>query len=138
MTRVGNFQQKNNSVEDGIDATNDHFRLNSGCSAEQKPLGIPFRTLPRKRKKLGIPFRGTKIEAYSQNSALNSSAEEKTTRNSVPWNKNRNKLSEEKQLGTPFCVNKTWQDTRRQASANWNKLIPYVCSVIIYSSLRTE
>jgi hypothetical protein len=91
-------------VEDGIDATNDHFRLNYGCSAEQKPLGIPFRTLPPKRKKIGIPFRRTKIEAYSQNSAPNPSAEEKTTRNSVPWNKNRNKLSEEKQLGTPFCV----------------------------------
>jgi hypothetical protein len=28
----------------------------------------------------------TKIEAYSRNSILNPSAEEKTTRNSVPWN----------------------------------------------------
>jgi hypothetical protein len=36
----------------------------------------------------------TKIEAYSQNSLSNPSAEEKTTRNSVPWKKYRNKLSE--------------------------------------------
>ncbi len=34
--RVGNFQQKNNSAEDGIDGTNAYFRRNSGCSAEQK------------------------------------------------------------------------------------------------------
>ena len=43
--RVGNFRQKNNSAEDGIDGTNGYFRRNSGCSAEQN-LGIPFRTLP--------------------------------------------------------------------------------------------
>jgi hypothetical protein len=30
-------------------------------------LGIPFRTIPRKRKQLGIPFCGTKIEANSWN-----------------------------------------------------------------------
>ncbi len=34
--RVGNFRQKNNSAEDGIDGTNGYFRRNSGCSAEQK------------------------------------------------------------------------------------------------------
>ncbi len=84
---VGNFRQKNNSAEDGIDGTNGYIRRNSGCSAEQKILRIPFRTLPRKRKQLGIPFRGTKIKANSQNSFPNPSAEEKTTRNSVPWNK---------------------------------------------------
>jgi hypothetical protein len=69
MHRVGNFRQKNNSVEDGIDGTHGYFRLNSGCSAEQKTLGIPFRTLLRKRNNsefrsmeqkkkhtLGIPF----------------------------------------------------------------------------------
>jgi hypothetical protein len=33
--RVGNFRQKNNSAEDGIDGTNGYFRRNSGCSAEQ-------------------------------------------------------------------------------------------------------
>ncbi len=43
-SRVGNFRQKNNSAEDGIDGTNGYFRRNSGCSAEQKSLGIPFRT----------------------------------------------------------------------------------------------
>ncbi len=36
----------------------------------------------------------TKIEAYSQNSLPNPSAEEKTTRNSVSWKKYRSKLSE--------------------------------------------
>jgi hypothetical protein len=61
--RVGNFRQKNNSAEDGIDGTNGYFRRNSGCSAEQKLTEFPFRTLPRNRKQLGIPFRGTKIEA---------------------------------------------------------------------------
>jgi hypothetical protein len=61
-TRVGNFQQKNNSTEDGIARTNGYFRRNSGCPAEQTTLRIPFQTLPRKRKQLRILFRGTKIE----------------------------------------------------------------------------
>jgi hypothetical protein len=91
-SRVGNFRQKNNSAEDGIDGTNGYFRRISGRSAEQKisefrsepfrgrdnnsefrsvehkwkqALGIPFRTLPKKRKELGFPFRGTKIKANS-------------------------------------------------------------------------
>ena len=36
QTRVGNFRQKNNSAEDGIDGTKGYFRRNSGYSAEQK------------------------------------------------------------------------------------------------------
>jgi hypothetical protein len=36
LNRVGNFRQKNNSAEDGIDGTNGYFRRNSGHSAEQK------------------------------------------------------------------------------------------------------
>jgi hypothetical protein len=54
----------------------------SGCSAEQKTFGIPFRTvpqrrkmlgilfqtIPRKRKQFGISFCGTKIEENPQNS----------------------------------------------------------------------
>jgi hypothetical protein len=60
LPSVGNFQQKNNSAEDGIDGTKGYFRRNSDCCAEQKILEIPFRTLPRKRKQLGIPFRGAK------------------------------------------------------------------------------
>ncbi len=105
--RVGNFRQKNNSAEDGIDRTYGYFRRNSGCSAEQKTLGIPFRTIPRKRKQLGIPFRRTKIvtntrnpfrtlpqkseqpipfretkiEANSRNAVPNHSAKEKRTQN---------------------------------------------------------
>ncbi len=106
MPRVGNFRQKNNSAEDGIDGTNGYFRRNSGCSAEQKisefrsepfrgrennsefrsmeqrykqtPI-ILFRTLLRKRAQLGIPFRGTKIDADSRNSVPNYSVEEKPT-----------------------------------------------------------
>ncbi len=78
----------------GIDGTSGYceLRRNSGCSAEQKILRIPLRTLPRKRKQLGIPFRGTEIEAKS--SFPNPSAEEKTTRNSVHRNRNTCKLSE--------------------------------------------
>ncbi len=90
---------------------------------EQKTLGIPFQTLPRKRKQLGIPFRGTKIEENSWKSLTNPSAEEKqlgipfrgtiieanswnslpfqspsaeekTTRHSLLWSKNISKFSE--------------------------------------------
>jgi hypothetical protein len=64
--RVGNFRQKNNSAEDGIDGTNGYFRRNSGCSAEQK--FSEFRS---------EPCRGRE-----------------NTRNSVSWNKSRRKLSE--------------------------------------------
>jgi hypothetical protein len=42
--RVGNFRQKNNSAEDGIDGKNGYFRRNSGCSAEQK--NSEFRSEP--------------------------------------------------------------------------------------------
>jgi hypothetical protein len=44
--RVGSFRQKNYSAEDGIGRTIGLFRRNSGCSAERKTLGIPFRTIP--------------------------------------------------------------------------------------------
>jgi hypothetical protein len=53
------------------------FRLNSGCSAEQKILGIPFRTVPQRRKMFGILYYGTKLEANARNSVLNHSAEKK-------------------------------------------------------------
>jgi hypothetical protein len=91
---VGNFRQKNNSAEDGIDGTNDYFRRNSGCSAEQKFL--EFRSEPFRGRDNISEFRSanTKIEAISRNSLLNPSAEEKTTRNSVPRNSNRSKHSE--------------------------------------------
>jgi hypothetical protein len=49
--------KKNYSPEDGINGTIGLFRRVSGCSAEQKTLGIPFRTIPWKRKMLGIPLR---------------------------------------------------------------------------------
>jgi hypothetical protein len=49
----------------------------------------------------GILYYGTKIEANSGNSVLNHSAEEKTTRNSIPWNKYISKLLEF--CSEPFC-----------------------------------
>ena len=67
--RVGNFRQKNNSAEDGIDGTNGYFRRNSGCSAEQitsefrtesfrgRENSLEFRSVEQKLKQtLGIPF----------------------------------------------------------------------------------
>ncbi len=89
-----NFRQKSNSEEDGIDGTNGFFPTEFRLYRRTENLGIPFRTLPRKRKQLGIPFRGTKIEVNFHNSVLNPSAEENTTRNSVPWNQNRCKFLE--------------------------------------------
>jgi hypothetical protein len=50
---------RNYSAEDGIDGTIGLFRRNSGCSAEQKTIEIPFRTIPQGRKMLGILFCGT-------------------------------------------------------------------------------
>jgi hypothetical protein len=59
--------------------------------------GTPNYFLFRGRVRNRIPrfsVRGTKIEANSHNSVPNHSAEENTTRNSVPWNQNRCKFSE--------------------------------------------
>ncbi len=92
--RVGNFRQKTNSAEDGIDRTNGYFRWNSGCSAEQKIS--EFRSEPFRGRENNSEFRSVvqKIEVNSHNSVPNPSAEENTTRNSVPWNQNRCKFSE--------------------------------------------
>jgi hypothetical protein len=78
--RIGNFRQKNYSAEDGIDGTTGLSRRNSGCSAEEETLGIPFRTTPQRRKMFGILYRETKIEASPWNSVPNHSAEEKPAR----------------------------------------------------------
>jgi hypothetical protein len=91
---VCNFRQKNYSPEDGLYGEIGLFQRYSGCSAEQKTHGIPFRTVPQRRKMLAILHHGTKIEANSCNSVPNHSAVVKTTRNSVPKDKKRNKLSE--------------------------------------------
>ncbi len=72
------FPTKNYSAEDEIDGIIGLFWRNSGCSVEQKTLGIPFRTIPQKRRILGILYNGTKMEANSRNSVLNHSAEQKT------------------------------------------------------------
>jgi hypothetical protein len=41
------------------DGTIGLFRRNSGCSAEHKTLGIPFRTIPQKRRMLGSKYKQT-------------------------------------------------------------------------------
>jgi hypothetical protein len=96
--RDGKFRQKNYSAEDGIDGTISLFRRNSGCSAEQKILGIPFRTVPQRRHMLEILYHGKKLEANARKSVLNHSAEEKTTRTSV-----QEHVSEENMLSILFA-----------------------------------
>ncbi len=112
------------------------FRRNSGCSAEQKTLGILFQTFPQRREMLGILYRGAKIKANSRDSILNHSTEVKTNRNSVPiicteynvrscnsaWNKNRRKHLEF--CSEPFRGKKTTRNsvprsknTRRKANS---------------------
>ncbi len=107
VPRVGNFRQKNNSTEDGIDGTKGYFRRNSGYSAEQKisefcsePFrgrenNSEFRSVDQKKSMLSEfpsePFSGRENNsefrsvdpwrADSRNSVPNHSAEEKTTRN---------------------------------------------------------
>jgi hypothetical protein len=107
VTRVGNFRQKNNSAEDGIDGTNGYFRRNSGCSAEQKLS--EFRSEPFRGREDNSEFRS--VEQNSRNSLQNASAVQKRTRNSVPWHKkNKNTLGipfrtlprKRKKLGIPF------------------------------------
>ncbi len=85
---------KNNSAENGTDETNSLSWRNSGCSSEQKSHGIHIRIILRNKKMLGIPYRGTKLEANSRHSVPNHFTEEKTTRNTIPWNKNRTNRSE--------------------------------------------
>jgi hypothetical protein len=46
-SRAGYFRQKNYSTEDGMDGTIGLFQWNSGCSAEQKTLEIPFEPFPK-------------------------------------------------------------------------------------------
>ncbi len=113
-TRVGNFRPKNYSAEDGLDGTIGLFRRNSGCSAEQKTLGIPFRTIPWKRKMLEIFYSGTKIEANSRNFIPNHSAEEKNARNSVSCNKNRSNFSNS-------VPNHSLEEKTTRNSVPWNK-----------------
>jgi hypothetical protein len=53
--RVGNFRQKNNSAEDGMDGTKGYFRRNSGYSAEQKIS--EFRSEPFRGRENNSEFR---------------------------------------------------------------------------------
>jgi hypothetical protein len=112
LNRVGNFRQKNNSAEDGIDGTNGYFRRSSGCSAEQKIS--EFRSKPFRRREKNSEFRSVeqKIEAISRSFLPNTPAEEITAWNSVPWNKYRSKLS--KFRSEPFRGKETTQNKTRQ------------------------
>ncbi len=56
--RVGNFRQKNNSAEDGIDGINGYFRRNFGCSAEEKIS--EFRSEPFRGRENNSEFRSVK------------------------------------------------------------------------------
>jgi hypothetical protein len=62
----------------------------------------------------------TKIEEYSQNSLPNPSAEEKTTRNSVPWKNYKSKLSEFR--SEPFPGRETCL-TQNSAAQNFNNSV---------------
>jgi hypothetical protein len=62
----------------------------------------------------------TKIEEYSQDSLPNPSAEEKTTRNFVPWKKNKRKLSEFR--SEPFRGRETCS-TQNSAAQNFNNSV---------------
>jgi hypothetical protein len=114
------ISDKNYSAEDVIDGKIGLFRRNSGCSAEQKIFGIPFRTIPCKRKMFGFLFRGTKIEANSRNSDPNHFAKEKKGQNSIPCMKNRSKLWEirsETFRGRETTRNSVpWKKNRRKLS----------------------
>ncbi len=95
-------------------------------------------SIPQRKKMLGILYRGTKIEANSRNSVLNHSVEEKTTRNSVPWNKNRSKLLEfrsEACLGRKHAVNSVWW-SRIFCKTNFFMSFPSVLSFGIDSSIN--
>jgi hypothetical protein len=124
-SRVGNFRQKNNSAEDGIDGTNGYFRRNSGCSAEQN--FSEFRS---------EPFRGTEIEANSWNSLPNPSTEEKITRNSVPRNRNRSKLSEFP--SEPFSGRENNSEFRSEPFRRRENNLEQNAAVAVSDSTQTE
>jgi hypothetical protein len=96
--RVGNFQQKNYSAEDGIDGTIGLLRRNSAAVPRNRKLS-EFRSESFRRgekARNSVPH-GPRIEANSRNFVPNHSTEEKSTRNSVPWNKKKKQT-----LGIPF------------------------------------
>jgi hypothetical protein len=131
--RIGNFRQKNYSAEDGIDGTIGLFRRNSGCSAEQKILVIPFRTVQQRRKMPGILYHGTKLDANARNPVLNYFAEEKTTRNSVLWNKNISKHLEF--CSKPFRGRKNSSEFRSEACLGRKHAVNSVCWSRIFVKL---
>jgi hypothetical protein len=125
MTRVGNFQQKNYSTEGGIDGKIGSFRRNSGCSSEEKILEISFRTVQQRRKMLRILCHGTKLDANAGNSDLNYSTEEKTTRNSIPGNKNISTHLEF--CSQPFRGRDNNSEFRSKACLGGKYAVNYVC-----------
>ncbi len=92
--RIAIFRQKNYSAEYETRRNRREFRRNSVCFAEEKNLGIPFRTISWKRKTipfqtilndktlvcLSDPFSEEKTSEFRSKPFL----EEKKTRNSIP------------------------------------------------------
>ncbi len=107
------------------------FRRNSGCSAEHKTLGIPFRTVPQRKRMLGILYHGTKIEANSRNSVLNHSAEQRTL--GIPF---RTVPQRRKMLGISFCGKKLKQTLGiRSEACLGQKHAIYSILVLLFSSV---
>jgi hypothetical protein len=88
LVQLGNvpkcYGSRDHSPSEGIDETKGYFRRNSDCSTDQKTLGIPFRTIPRRRKILGIPNRRTEKEVNFRNFVPEQFVEKKTAQNSIP------------------------------------------------------
>ncbi len=113
--RVAIFRKKNYSAEYETRRNRREFRRNSVCFAEEKNLGIPFRTISWKRKTIPFQtiFTDKTLEFLSEpfseekTSEFRSElfSEEKKTRNSIP-----NHFRKRKHLKTrsnPFLEQKT-------------------------------
>ncbi len=118
------FRGRRNRRNNGL------FWRNSGCSAEQKILGISLRTVLQRRKMLGILYHRTKLEANAHNSVLNHFAEEKTTRNSVPWNKTISKHLEFR--SEPFRGRDNNSEFCSKACLGWKHAVNSVCRSRIF------
>jgi hypothetical protein len=109
-----------------MDGTLGLFRRNSGCSVDQKTLGILFRTISWKRKMFGILNSGTKIEANPRNSVPNYSAEEKNA-----WKKT---------LGVPFRTitrkRKMFHGTKIEANS-WNSVPKHLTTFKVQTNKKS-
>jgi len=114
-----------------MDGTLGLFRRNSGCSVDQKTLGILFRTISWKRKMFGILNSRTKIEANPRNSVQNYSAEEKNA-----WKKTlgipfRTIPRKRKMLGIPFHGTKI-------ETNSWNSVPKHLTTFKVQTNKKTS